>query len=341
MFGEQSIWLWLGFIGLVSVVLTLDLGVFNKDAHRISGKEALLWTCLWVSLAIGFGGMVWQFYGFEKAAEFMTGYLVEESLSVDNLFVFVLVFRHFKVVGKYQHRVLFWGVLGAIVMRAIFIFTGVALIQKFHWVIYLFGAFLIYSGLKLLFEKDEEKVKVHEEETEEVAESLAVRLVKRFFAIAQNYDGQKFFTIENGKRVATPLFLVLVVVETTDLVFAVDSIPAVLAISKDPFIVFTSNIFAIMGLRSLYFLLADVIDRFAFLKKGLSFILTFVGVKMLLPEISRWVSGESLSIPPPISLAIIASVLFFSILISLFLASKTEKKQTKNEVMPASEEVKV
>jgi tellurite resistance protein TerC len=335
MFGEESIWMWLGFIGLVSVVLALDLGVFNKEAHRVSSKEALLWTCLWVSLAVGFAGVVWYFYGFEKATEFMTGYLVEQSLSVDNLFVFVLVFRHFRVEERYQHRILFWGVLGAVVMRAIFIFAGVALIQKFHWIIYLFGAFLIYSGLKLLFEKD------GEEETEEVAESMAVRLVKRFFAISKNYDGQKFFTIENGKRVATPLFLVLIVVEITDLIFAFDSIPAVLAVSKDPFIVFTSNIFAIMGLRSLYFLLADVIDKFVFLKKGISFILTFVGVKMLFPEISRWITGESLTIPSPISLVVIASVLFLSIVISLLVAPKDLKKEEKQEIVPAKEEAKV
>jgi len=336
MFGEESIWMWLGFIGLVSVVLALDLGVFNKEAHRVSSKEALLWTCLWVSLAVGFAGVVWYFYGFEKATEFMTGYLVEESLSVDNLFVFVLVFRHFRVEERYQHRILFWGVLGAIVMRAIFIFSGVALIQKFHWIIYLFGAFLIYSGLKLLFEKDDD-----EEEKEEVAEGFAVKLVKRFFAISKTFDGQKFFTIENGKRVATPLFLVLIVVEITDLIFAVDSIPAVLAVSKDPFIVFTSNIFAIMGLRSLYFLLADVIDKFVLLKKGISFILTFVGVKMLFPEISRWITGESLTIPSPISLAVIASVLFLSIVISLLVAPKEVKNEATQEIVPAKEEAKV
>ncbi len=335
MFGEESIWMWLGFIGLVSVVLALDLGVFNKDAHRVSSKEAFLWTCIWIVLALGFAGVVWYFYGFIKTTEFMTGYLVEKSLSVDNLFVFVLVFQHFKVEDRYQHRILFWGVLGAIVMRAIFIFAGVALIQKFHWIIYLFGAFLIYSGLKLLFEKD------GEEETEEVAENMAVRLVKRFFAISKNYDGQKFFTIENGKKVATPLFLVLIVIEFTDLIFAVDSIPAVLAVSKDPFIVFTSNIFAIMGLRSLYFLLADVIDRFVLLKKGISFILTFVGVKMLFPEISRWITGESLSIPSPLSLAVIASVLFLSIVISLLIAPKDAKKEATQEMVPAKEDAKV
>ncbi len=332
MFGEESIWMWLGFFLLVSAVLALDLGVFNKKAHRVSSKEALMWTCLWVSFAFSFAGAVWHFYGFEKATEFMTGYLIEESLSVDNLFVFVLVFQHFKVEDRYQHRILFWGVLGAVVMRAIFIFAGVALIQKFHWIIYFFGAFLIYSGLKLLFEKDGEK------ETEEVAEGFAVKLVKRFFAISEKYDGQKFFTIENGKRVATPLFLVLIVIEFTDLIFAVDSIPAVLAVSNDPFIVFTSNIFAIMGLRSLYFLLADIIDKFALLKKGISLILVFVGIKMLMPEISRWVTGEAFAIPSPISLAVIASVLLLSILLSFFFAPKEEKKEI---VEPKEEEVKV
>lgn len=331
MFGEESIWMWLGFIAIVSVVLALDLGVFNKQAHRVSSKEALIWTCLWVSLAIAFAGIVWHFYGFEKATEFMTGYLIEESLSVDNLFVFVLVFQHFKVEERYQHRVLFWGVLGAVVMRAIFIFAGVALIQKFHWIIYLFGAFLIYSGLKLLFEKNSE------EETEEAAEGFAVRLVKRFFAVSKNYDGQKFFTIENGKKVATPLFLVLIIIELTDLIFAVDSIPAVLAVSKDPFIVFTSNIFAIMGLRSLYFLLADVIDKFIFLKKGISFILTFVGIKMLMPEVSRWITGESFSIPSPVSLVVIASVILLSIVLSLLFATKEPKKEIAEE----KKEVKV
>ncbi len=332
MFGEESTWMWLGFFMLVSAVLALDLGVFNKKAHRVSSKEALMWTCLWVSLAFSFAGVVWHFYGFEKATEFMTGYLIEESLSVDNLFVFVLVFQHFKVEDRYQHRILFWGVLGAVVMRAIFIFAGVALIQKFHWIIYFFGAFLIYSGLKLLFEKDDE------EETEEVAEGFAVKLVKRFFAISEKYDGQKFFTIENGKRVATPLFLVLIVIEITDLIFAVDSIPAVLAVSSDPFIVFTSNIFAIMGLRSLYFLLADIIDKFALLKKGISLILVFVGIKMLMPEISRWIIGEAFHIPSPISLAVIASVLLLSVLLSLFFAPKEEKKEI---VEPKEGEVKV
>lgn len=325
--------MWLGFFALVAVVLALDLGVFNKHAHRVSSREALLWTTLWISLALSFAGAVWHFYGFEKATEFMTGYLVEESLSVDNLFVFVLVFQHFKVEDRYQHRILFWGVLGAVAMRAIFIFAGVALIQKFHWIIYFFGAFLIYTGAKLLFEKTSEA------ETEELAESYAIRFARRFFAISPNYDGQKFFTIENGKRVATPLFLTLIVVEITDLIFAVDSIPAVLAVSSDPFIVFTSNIFAIMGLRSLYFLLADIIDKFVFLKKGISFILVFVGAKMLLPEVSLWVVGRSLYIPSPISLAVIASTLFLSVAISLLFAPKKEPKA--EAVLPSQEEAKV
>lgn len=325
MFGEESVWMWLGFATLMIVVLALDLGVLNKEAHRVTTKEAASWTAVWVSLALMFAGVVWYFYGFAKATEFMTGYLIEESLSVDNLFVFVLVFRHFKVEDKYQHRILFWGVIGAVVMRAIFIFAGVALINQFHWIIYIFGAFLIYTGIKLFFEKD------HEEADEEMAEGFSVKLVKRFFAISKNYDGDKFFTIENGKKMATPLFLVLVVIEITDLIFAVDSIPAVLAVSTDSFIVFTSNIFAIMGLRSLYFLLADIVDRFVYLKTGLAFILTFVGVKMILPEISHLIVGEEWKIPSPVSLGIIAGILAVSIIASLAVAPKAKGESIREE----------
>jgi tellurite resistance protein TerC len=324
MFGEESIWMWLGFAALMIIVLALDLGVLNRKAHRVTTQEAASWTAVWVSLALIFAGVVWYFYGFAKATEFMTGYLIEESLSVDNLFVFVLVFRHFKVEDKYQHRILFWGVIGAVIMRAIFIFAGVALINQFHWIIYIFGGFLIYTGVKLFFEKS------HEEDNEEMAEGFAVKLVKRFFAISKNYDGDKFFTIENGKKMATPLFLVLVVIEITDLIFAVDSIPAVLAVSNDSFIVFTSNIFAIMGLRSLYFLLADIVDRFVYLKTGLAFILTFVGVKMILPELSRLIFGKEWKIPSPVSLAVIAGILAISIIASLALAPK-EKRATVGE----------
>ncbi|MCS7210318.1 MAG: TerC/Alx family metal homeostasis membrane protein, partial [Chloroherpetonaceae bacterium] len=241
MFFDDSPLLWTAFFAIITFVLALDLGILNREAHRITPRAALGWFILWVLLAFAFAGAVWHFYGSIKGIDFITAYLIEKSLSVDNLFVFVLVFRFFRVEDKYQHRILFWGVLGAIVMRAIFIFAGVALIQKFHWITYLFGGFLIYTGIKLFFDGEEEEA--------EFAENLGIRLVKRFFSVSSQYDGQKFFTIENGRRMATPLFLVLVVIEITDLVFAVDSIPAVLAVSSDAFIVFTSNIFAIMGLR--------------------------------------------------------------------------------------------
>ncbi|MDX2130080.1 MAG: TerC family protein [Chloroherpetonaceae bacterium] len=313
-------WMWAGFFLLITVMLALDLGVLNKEAHRVSTKEALSWTVVWVSLALGFGGVVWYLYDFNKATEYITAYLIEESLSIDNLFVFVLVFRHFKVEDKYQHRVLFWGVLGAVIMRAIFIFAGVALIQQFHWVTYIFGGFLVYTGIKLFFQKDES------EETEEMSEGVAVQIVKRYFSISKNFDGQKFFTIENGKKVATPLFLVLVVVEITDLIFAVDSIPAVLAVSNDAFIVFTSNIFAIMGLRSLYFLLSDVIDKFVYLKTGLSIILTFIGTKMILAGID-----ESLKIPSTVSLAVVAGVLLLSVIFSVLKTSSQSETANRNE----------
>lgn len=314
MFFEESPWMWGGFFAIVAFVLALDLGVLNRTAHRITPRAALGWVCLWVSLAFGFAAVVWHFYGATKGTDFITAYLIEQSLSVDNLFVFVLVFRFFKVEDKYQHRVLFWGVLGAIVMRAFFIFAGVALINKFHWITYLFGAFLIYTGIKFFFEGEEEEA--------DFAESVGVRLVKRFFTISRDYDGQKFFTIENGRRVATPMFLVLVVIEITDLIFAVDSIPAVLAVSPDAFIVFTSNIFAIMGLRSMYFLLADIIDRFTYLKYGLAFILAFVGVKMVVAGIN-----EAWKIPSPISLAVVASTLALSVTVSLLIKPKPKPEE--------------
>ncbi|MCS7014407.1 MAG: TerC family protein [Chloroherpetonaceae bacterium] len=310
MFFDDSPLLWTAFFAIITFVLALDLGILNREAHRITPRAALGWFILWVLLAFAFAGAVWHFYGSIKGIDFITAYLIEKSLSVDNLFVFVLVFRFFRVEDKYQHRILFWGVLGAIVMRAIFIFAGVALIQKFHWITYLFGGFLIYTGIKLFFDGEEEEA--------EFAENLGIRLVKRFFSVSSQYDGQKFFTIENGRRMATPLFLVLVVIEITDLVFAVDSIPAVLAVSPDAFIVFTSNIFAIMGLRSMYFLLANIIDRFSHLKYGLAFILAFVGVKMVLAGINPdW------KIPSPVSLAVVASTLAISIAVSLLLSART------------------
>jgi tellurite resistance protein TerC len=327
---SENIWMWLGFFALIAFVLLLDLGVLNRKAHRVSTREALIWTTIWITLALLFavglyfynynflldakGAVMAQDFALTKSTEFLTGYVIEESLSVDNLFVFVLVFRFFKVEDKYQHRVLFWGVLGAIIMRAIFIFAGVALIEKFHWIIYVFGAFLVYTGLKLFLQ--------NEADDADFAENVGVKLVKKFFSVTSSYDGQKFFTIENGKRVATPLFLVLVVVEITDLIFAVDSIPAVLAVSSDPFIVFTSNIFAIMGLRSLYFLLADIVERFVYLKTGLAVILTFVGVKML--------ASEWYKVPAWVSLCVIIGVLVIAVVASLYFPPKEKTVHDAN-----------
>jgi len=316
MFFNELPWMWGGFFLIVGFILALDLGILNREAHRVTPKAALGWVCLWVSLALGFAAAIWYFYGAVKATDFITAYLIEQSLSVDNLFVFVLVFRFFRVEDKYQHRVLFWGVLGAIVMRAIFIFAGVALINKFHWITYVFGGFLVYTGIKFFFESEEKEA--------DFAETVGVRLVKRFFSVSRNYDGQKFFTIENGKRMATPMFLVLVVIEITDLIFAVDSIPAVLAISSDVFIVFTSNIFAIMGLRSMYFLLADIVDRFIYLKYGLAVILTFVGVKMVAAGIN-----EAWKVPSSVSLSVVASILAVSIAMSLLIKPKPKPKSAE------------
>jgi len=316
MFFNELPWMWGGFFLIVGLVLALDLGILHREAHRVTPRAALGWACLWVLLALAFAVAIWYFYGAVKAADFITAYLIEKSLSVDNLFVFVLIFRFFRVEDKYQHRVLFWGVLGAIVMRAIFIFAGVALINKFHWITYVFGGFLVYTGIKFFFESEEKEA--------DFAETVGVRLVKRFFSVSRNYDGQKFFTIENGKRMATPMFLVLVVIEITDLIFALDSIPAVLAISSDVFIVFTSNIFAIMGLRSMYFLLADIVDRFIYLKYGLAVILTFVGVKMVAAGIN-----EAWKVPSSVSLSVVASILAVSIAMSLLIKPKPKPKSAE------------
>lgn len=313
---EEPLWIWAAFLAFITAMLALDLGVFNKESHRISSKEALTWSCVWIGLAVVFSGIVYQLYGVTKATEFLTGFLIEKSLSVDNLFVFVLIFTYFKVADKYQHRVLFWGVLGAIVMRAIFIFAGVALIERFHWLIYVFGGFLIYTGVRLFFDKEDEEA--------DFSQNFGVRLAKRLFKVSDKYDGNKFFTMENGKRVATPLFLVLIVIEISDLIFAVDSIPAIFAVTNDVFILFTSNIFAIMGLRSLYFLLADVIDKFTYLKTGLSFILTFVGVKMCIAE-------TPYKIPSEISLAVVLGVLALAIVVSIYFPPAKSASAHKEE----------
>jgi tellurite resistance protein TerC len=277
--------LWIGFTILVLTLLTLDLGVFHRKPHAISLKEAALWTLGWTALAAIFNAGIFYWAGSQRGLEFTAGYLVELALSVDNMFVFALVFTWFAVPQTYQHRVLFWGILGALVMRLVFILTGAALLDKFHWVIYLFGAFLIYTGFKILRERTSHV---------DPEANLALRLFRRVMPMTNEYHGQRFSIVKQGKRYATPLLAVLVLIEATDLVFALDSVPAIFAVTDDPFIVYTSNVFAILGLRSLYFLLAGIMDKFRYLKVGLGAVLMFVGAKMMLEDVYHIPIGVSL-----------------------------------------------
>ncbi len=298
-------WLWGGFTLFVLGVLALDLGVFHRKAHAVTTKEAGTWTAVWVSLAAVFGVGIYYLMGRQAALEFAAGYLVEEALSVDNLFVFILIFSYFRVPAELQHRVLFWGILGALVMRGAMIAAGAALIHRFHWIIYVFGAFLVYTGIKMAVKRDDEIDPDH---------NPVLRLLRRFIPVTHGYRGQQFFVRETGpegvvRRVATPLFVVLVLVETTDLVFAVDSIPAIFGVTRDPFLVYTSNVFAILGLRSLFFLLAGVIAKFHYLRYGLSAVLAFVGLKMLVSEVYP--------IPIGVSLGVIAALLGSSVAASI------------------------
>jgi tellurite resistance protein TerC len=267
-----NIWFWVGFVGFVLAMLSLDLGVFHRRPHEVRPREAAIWTTVWVLLALIFAGGLFFFYGHTVGLTFLTGYVIEESLSIDNIFVIVLIFEYFRVPKLCQHRVLFYGILGALVMRGLFIGLGAVLISRFHWILYIFGAMLVVTGVRMAFKNDEE---FHGDD------NPVVRLVRRVLPMSTNFSGKHFFIVENGRRLATPLLLVLILVEFTDLIFAVDSIPAIFGVTTDPFLVFTSNIFAILGLRSLYFLLAAVVDRFYLLKYALALILTFVGVKML------------------------------------------------------------
>ena len=301
---SSQVGMWVGFNILVLALLAVDLFVFHRKSHEVSMKEAVGWTVVWVSLALVFnGGIYWRF-GEEAGLQFLTGYLIEKALSVDNIFVFVLIFAYFKVPAKYQHRVLFWGVLGALVMRGVMILLGAALIKEFHWIIYVFGAFLVFTGIRMATQK---------ESSIEPESNPVIRLIRRIWPVADRYHGEKFFIRENVegqmRLVATPLFVVLVMVETTDLIFAVDSVPAIFGITEDPFIVYTSNVFAILGLRSLYFLLAGVIHKFHYLQTGLSLVLIFVGAKMLLAEVYK--------IPVGVSLGVIALILGGSVAASL------------------------
>jgi tellurite resistance protein TerC len=292
--------LWAGFIAFVLALLALDLGVFHRNAHAVTVKEAGLWSAIWVALALAFNGLVVQWFGSERGLEFLTGYLIEKALAVDNIFVFYAIFAYFAVPAAYQHRVLFWGVLGALVMRAIFIFAGAALISQFHWVMYVFGAILVITAIKL-FTMPEDGI--HPER------NPVYKLMRRILPAVNEYHGARFTIVQQGKRYATPLLIVLLLIEWTDLVFAVDSIPAIFAITSDPFIVFTSNIFAILGLRSLFFLLQGVLGKFHLLKPALAAVLLFVGGKMLLIDVVK--------LPIALSLGVVAALIATGVVASL------------------------
>ena len=295
-----NIWLWVGFVAFVLAMLALDLGVFHRKAHEVRPREAAIWVAVWVTLALVFAAGLWHFKGSESALTFLTGYVIEESLSVDNLFVMVVIFEYFTVPAQCQHRVLFYGILGALVMRGLFIGVGALLLARFEWILYVFGAMLVVTGVRMMFKHDEEFDGEH---------NRIVRTVRKLVPMTKEYHDKHFFTTQNGRRVATPLLLVLILVEFTDLIFAVDSIPAIFGITKDPFLVFTSNIFAILGLRSMYFLLAAVVEKFYLLKYGLAVILSFIGVKMLIEP--------RFHIPILASLGVVVGTLAVSIAASL------------------------
>lgn len=299
--------LWISFNAFILLMLALDLGVFQRKTHAVTVKEALIWSAVWIVLALAFNAFVYYDFGKQKAIEFLTGYILEKSLSVDNIFVFVLLFSYFKVPSEYQHKVLFWGVIGALILRAILIAVGAIMIAKFHWIIYVFGAFLVFTGFRMAKQNDED---IHPED------NFLIRFFKKIFPVTNDYHGEKFFVKLDGKKFATPLFIVLLAIEFTDLVFAFDSIPAIFAVTSDPFIVYTSNIFAILGLRSLYFALAGVIHKFHFLKIGLSMILIFIGMKMLIMDIYK--------IPTTYSLGVIAIVLTASVVLSILKPKQEE-----------------
>ena len=302
--------LWVGFNVFVLIMLALDLGVFHRKNHEVSVKEALTWTAVWITLALTFNGFIYYRFGEELAVQFLTGYLIEKSLSVDNIFVIILIFSYFHVPAAYQHKVLFLGILGALVMRVIFIFAGIELIHRFHWLIYIFGGFLIITGIRMLFTSD---TKIDPEK------NFFVRMVRKVMPVTNDYVDDKFFTRVDGALWATPLFLALVVIEATDLIFAVDSIPAILAISEEPFIVYTSNAFAILGLRSLYFALAGIEKYFKYLKYGLALVLVFVGSKMAMSHLIK--------IPVEISLLVIAVILGVSMVASV----RKSRKEIKDK----------
>ncbi len=333
---DVALWHWFAFAAFVAVMLTLDLTVFHRQSHEPGLRESAFWTIFWCSLAGAFNLLVWYEWGAVPALEFLNGYLIEWSLSMDNVFVFAVIFSYFRVPLKYQYRVLFWGILGAIVMRLTFVLIGAALLENFKWMMWIFGLFLVYTGVKLAFKHDEE---LHPDQ------NLLMRLGRKMFRVAKEPHGDHFFAIENGKRCVTPLFLVLLVVESTDVVFAVDSVPAIFGITNKPFIVFTSNIFAIMGLRALYFLLAGVMGLFRYLSYGLSAVLVFVGVKMIA---EYWVHTQTFAdwtgitsylpdpahpdashhlVPPWVNLIVIVSLLGFSVVASIVAQRRDDRRQ--------------
>jgi tellurite resistance protein TerC len=306
---DTPIIFWIFFNAFVLLMLALDLGVFHRKSHEVSVKEALTWTFVWIFLAMVFNVIVYFWRGQEQALEFFTGYLVEKALSVDNIFVFIMIFTYFRIPTMYQHKVLFWGIIGALIMRVIFIFAGIALLEKFHFTIYIFGALLIFTGIKMFN---------HNNASIDPEKNPVLKFFKKLMPVTPTLHGDKFFTKIDGKRFATPLFLVLILIETTDLIFAVDSIPAILAITQDQFIVYTSNVFAILGLRSLYFALAGIIHRFWLLNYGLAIVLVFVGLKMILIDFYK--------IPIEWSLIFIASVITLSVLLSLKIKQKNSSE---------------
>ncbi len=333
---SYPMWAWVVFFVVVAIALAVDLGIANRNSHAPTRKQTLSWSAVWISLALLFNLFIFTQFGVVKAKEFLTGYIIELSLSVDNLFVFLLIFNFFKVPKKYQHRVLFWGIFMALVLRMVMIFAGAALVEQFHWLLYVFGAFLVYTGIKMFFDDDED---FNPEENKIVA------LTTKFIRISKHYDGEKFFVKNNGKREGTLLLLVLIVINVVDLVFAVDSIPAIFGITTDRFIVYTSNIFAILGLRTFFFLLVDLAEKFHFLKYGLAFVLSFIGLKMLLPLLAeglimvsgsdsafgqflhRFAGGEFNQAMTNISLGVVVLALIASIVLSLMFPKEENVEQ--------------
>ena len=305
-------WLWVAFIAGVIVLLLLDLLVFHREAHAISMREAAITSTGWIVLGLAFTGVVWWLLGGDAGTQYITGYIIEKSLSVDNVFVWAVIFSYFSVPGMYQHRVLFWGIFGALVLRAVFIFAGVALLERLSWLLFVFGGLLIFTAIRVATHSSEE---IHPER------NPVLKLVRRFVPVTADYDGQKLFTRENGRRLATPLFVVLVLIEATDVVFAVDSVPAILAVSRDPFVVFSSNALAILGLRALYFLLEGARSKLIYLNRGLGVILFYVGVKMI--------ASEWYHIPTLVSLAVIAVVLAVTVWASLRASREIEQSSTQ------------